>query len=207
MTHELRKLREEYVSLSERIEALYRAINARRDMAKEMAIELEEAALRGDDEKVRNLIEDLKALDLAFRQDKNVCSSLLDEQGKVERRIWNFYDKALAEDGIAVDWSITLEEGVLYHGWTGERYEGKIALIEGVELCRPELAWLREKIFQHCIVRQRGKRLQVEVPVYRDSVWADMKGEEIVRRLLPLLPRSKELQEIHCFLRELRVLR
>ena len=206
MTHELRVLRERYVSLSLRTTALSKAMKARREMAQRLAIELEAAALAGLDEKVRTLMEDLQALDNAYRESERAFEELLDEEKKVWEEIWAFYDRAYEVDEVKVDWNLVLEEGYLYNGWTQANSKGQIALIKGAELSRPEMEYLRKKVFPAYVVHMQGERLRVIKPIYRDTVWADVEGEEIVQALLPILPSSQRVESVRDFMRGLRVL-
>ena len=206
MTHELSVLRERYVSLSLRTTALSKAMKARREMARRLATELEAAALAGLDEKVRTLMEELQALDNAHRESEKAFEELRDEEAKVWEEIWAFYDRAYEVDEVRVDWNIVLEEGHLYNGWTRENLKGQIVLIKGAELSRPEMEYLRKRVFPDYVVHLQGERLRVLKPIYRDTVWADVEGEEIVQALLPILPGSQRVESVRDFLKGLRVL-
>ncbi len=207
MTHELRVLRERYVSLSLRTTALSKAMKARREMAQRLVTELEAAALAGLDEKVRTLMEDLQALDNAYRESEKAFKEIWEEEEKVWEKIWAFYDRAYEVDEVKVDWNLVLKEGNLYNGWTRANSKGQIALIKGAELSRPEMEYLRKRVFPDYAVYIQGERLRVIKPIYRDTVWADVKGEEIVQALLPILSSSQKVESVRDFMRGLRVLK
>ena len=206
MTHPLTALREKYRNHEARIKALQDANQARRAEAQHVRAEVESAAMLNNVEAMRARMDDLQALDAAFRQNQTMQAESQLALHEMTDEIAQLYQRA--KGGFPpVDWSVAVDwqQKALCSQWGGTSYrDGKVCLID-VELCAPELEALGTIMSRR--VTQEGNRLRVMENEYQGVCWRDLSGEQIVRLVAPLLDKSRSpLLEVSTQLESLAVL-
>jgi len=206
----LPKLRKQYTDTALKIEALTRANDARKEEAKSVRRELEAAALSNDAAQVEVLMENLGAMEAAYRTIKMELREANAHFAELNKEIATYYKRAV-DGGPKVDWSVRLgfKDDALYDGWDRRRKPGNLVILD-VELCESEIFQLREMMPHHNIKlkeHQGAYRLQVEGSVYRNSCWSDRDGRWIVQQIAGLLEASELANRVEQFLEKLEVTR
>jgi hypothetical protein len=207
--HVLTELREEYVAACLRDDALKSARQTRKDNAKTTKGELESAALSNDTERVKELMDDLRAMESAYQEIAAEIEGTANYIKELEGVIASFYFNA-KEGGPKVDWTASLEfaEDAIYSGWDRRSKPGYRVFIDA-ELCEAEMTLLR-KIKGHtwrlnkCDDRYH---LGVTYPAYRNTWWSDLDGRKIMDIIAPFLTGGPLLQQAREFMDAMSVLK
>lgn len=211
----LAELRKQCIDLTIKGEALQMAMKARREEAKELKKPLEVAALANRIIEARTLMDDLKAMDEAYKLIQGEFEAVKEGYQKTSASIVAFYQAALDGTGPKVDWSIKTIPGKLHDGWGGRYYDGQLVLID-TELCLSEVVTL-QNLFKsqkqgyklNGIVAKpesNGYHLQASRNVYRGTVWSDLRADTILDIISPLLVGNELHQEVSDLVKNLTVL-
>ena len=217
-THVLEELRKSYAEAESQVSALGRAIEARKEEAREVQKELETAALAEDRERCTELMDDLRVIEGRWAELKAQAGKGKVELKELERQIVAYY-MAAAEGGDKVDWSPTLvfSKNCIYSGWGNSRSDGQFLAVDK-ELIQPELeairavirelkGWNRTYARVSLIPWDQRVRLQVMYPAYQGGCWTDYDGDRLLGILRPLFPRNALGAEVGDFCSGLGVLK